>query len=77
MSYAKQTWHDGPAGGTPLDAAALQHIEDGIEALEASLPDIYVTGQIVDSNDAPVAAKQLRVVLDANGDVDDLIVEAV
>lgn len=38
MSYAKQTWHDGPSGGTPIDAAALQHIEDGIKALEDSLP---------------------------------------
>lgn len=31
MAYAKQTWQDGEAGGTPLSAARLNHIETGID----------------------------------------------
>lgn len=34
MSYTKQTWADGPGGGTPVSAARLQHIEDGIAATD-------------------------------------------
>lgn len=30
MSYTKQTWADGSAGGTPLSATRLNHIEDGL-----------------------------------------------
>jgi hypothetical protein len=32
MAYTKQTWADGESGGTPITAARLAHIEDGIEA---------------------------------------------
>lgn len=32
MAYAKQTWNQGAAGGTPLNAPRLNHVEDGIEA---------------------------------------------
>lgn len=33
MAYTKNpTWVDGTAGGTPITAATLQHIEDGIAA---------------------------------------------
>jgi hypothetical protein len=31
-AYSKQTWVDGSGGGTPLDAARLNHMEDGIDA---------------------------------------------
>lgn len=34
MAYTKQTWHDGEAGNTPINAARLQHIEDGIGDLD-------------------------------------------
>lgn len=30
MAYTKQTWADGEAGGTPIDAASLNHLEDGV-----------------------------------------------
>jgi hypothetical protein len=30
MTYAKQTWANGPGGGTPTSAARLQWIEDGL-----------------------------------------------
>lgn len=32
MTYIKQTWHDAPATDTPLSAARLSHMEDGIAA---------------------------------------------
>ena len=31
MAYTKQTWTNGDAGGTPLSAARLSYMEDGIE----------------------------------------------
>lgn len=31
MAYTPQTWNDGAAGGTPLSAARLTHMEDGID----------------------------------------------
>lgn len=34
MNYAKQTWANGVAGGTPINAARLNHMEDGIEAVD-------------------------------------------
>lgn len=32
MAYSEQTWQDGSSGGTPVNAARLQHMEDGIAA---------------------------------------------
>ena len=32
MAYSKQTWKNKKAGGTPINADALNHMEDGIEA---------------------------------------------
>lgn len=43
MTYSKQTWVDGAAGATPLSAARLNHIEDGIEAVEQNASRIRVT----------------------------------
>ena len=37
MPYSKQTWVDGVAGGTPIDAEALTHIEDGIDAAHTAV----------------------------------------
>lgn len=39
MAYNKNTWADGPSGGTPLSAARLNHFEDGIAAA-AVLADV-------------------------------------
>jgi hypothetical protein len=35
MVYSKQTWVDGEQGGTPITAARLGHIEDGVEAAQS------------------------------------------
>jgi lysophospholipase L1-like esterase/polygalacturonase len=32
VAYSKQTWTDGPAGNTPVNASRLNHIEDGVAA---------------------------------------------
>ena len=36
-SYVKQTWNNGSAGATPLSAARLQYIEDGLEAVDITM----------------------------------------
>lgn len=36
MNYSKQTWVDGPDGGTPLTSARLNYMEDGIAEAEAT-----------------------------------------
>lgn len=33
MAYTKQTWADGSSGNTPITAARLQHVEDGLAAV--------------------------------------------
>lgn len=40
MAYSKLTWKDGAAGGTPLNAANLNRMEDGIEEAVNALGDI-------------------------------------
>lgn len=40
MTYTKQTWVNGRAGGTPLSAARLNHIEDGVEAVATAADDL-------------------------------------
>ena len=34
MAYTKQTWADGEEGNTPITAARLNHIEDGVSAAD-------------------------------------------
>lgn len=34
MAYSKQSWINGPGGGTPMSASRLNHMEDGIAAAE-------------------------------------------
>ncbi|WP_255800864.1 head fiber protein [Mycobacteroides abscessus] len=51
MPYTKQTWADGAAGGTPLTAARLSHIEDGIDAATtaAEAADSVTAASITDA----------------------------
>lgn len=37
MAYNKTVWVDGPTGGTPVNAANLNNIEDGIVEVETQL----------------------------------------
>ena len=37
MGYTKQTWNDNASGGTPITAARLNHIEEGIYQIGASV----------------------------------------
>lgn len=53
MAYVKQTWVDGSAGGTPISAARLGHIEDGIEA----------AADTADTAAADVSTKQERLIV--------------
>lgn len=38
MAYVKQSWKDGKGGGTPITAARLNHIEDGVAEKAAQGP---------------------------------------
>jgi hypothetical protein len=53
VAYTKQTWVDGSAGGTPISAARLGHIEDGIEDAAAT----------ADAAATEVATKQERLIV--------------
>lgn len=49
MTYSKQTWTDGAGGGTPLSAARLTHMEDGIEEVQNDVDTHghpYVAGSV-------------------------------
>lgn len=43
MVYAKQTWVDGVAGGTPISAARLTYIEDGIESVSSAVGTVLAS----------------------------------
>lgn len=65
MAYVKQTWVDGSTGGTPLSAARLNHMEDGIglEPVAADIIDSTTTGQaLITAVDAPTALSVLGAV---------------
>lgn len=40
MAYTKQTWKDGTGGATPLTAARLNHMEDGIKATSDAVDSV-------------------------------------
>lgn len=44
MGYTKQTWNDNASGGTPITAARLNHIEEGIYQIGASVTQEVVDG---------------------------------
>lgn len=46
MAYEKQTWQDLRAGNTPIVAARLNHMEDGIEAAS-----VFAYGYTIDRPD--------------------------
>jgi hypothetical protein len=61
--YSPQTWNNGIAGGTPINAARLTHIEDGLESLdvrvrEEGLLDVRSRGAILDNTTDDSAAIQ-------------------
>lgn len=56
MVYSKQSWSDTAAGGTPITAARLNHMEAGIEEA-AETADSAVAQQYVDNADAALSAR--------------------
>ena len=41
MAYTKQTWANGPAGSTPINATRLNYMETGIEGAHAPMRGTY------------------------------------
>lgn len=74
MAYTKQTWTNGSAGGTPLSAARLQHLEDGLEDA-ANVADAAGTGDVAGDTHAatgkgtPVDADEFPIVDSANANL--------
>src|SRR5690606_3428879 len=52
VTYEPQEWRDGPAGGTPITAERLNHIEQGVKGVAADLdtrvPKAHVTLNVKD-----------------------------
>ncbi|MBD3689883.1 hypothetical protein H8R18_01360 [Nanchangia anserum] len=44
MAYEAKAWRDGPQGLTPIDAAALNHIEDGLSRAHEALDNLAISG---------------------------------
>lgn len=40
MTYTPTTWADDEIGATPIDAAALNNIESGVEANDTAIADL-------------------------------------
>jgi hypothetical protein len=55
VSYTKQTWADGPLGGTPRSAARLTHQEDGIKEASDRL-DVLEPAAVADRSRAVALA---------------------
>lgn len=67
--YVPQTWHDIPFTDTPITAARLQHIENGIEAVDAALQVLSgAYGLAPDSNGTDDTAA-LQSFLNAGGEL--------
>lgn len=73
MAYTKTTWVNGPAGGTPINAANLQNIEDGIEALDTTL-STWVNKAFANSGESVVASD--KVFVDTTGGAFNLVLPA-
>lgn len=53
MAYTKQTWADGPSGATPVSAARLAYIENGIEQAHVLATNGNPSGAIVQADSFP------------------------
>ncbi|NKT86640.1 hypothetical protein GS836_24690 [Rhodococcus hoagii] len=42
---------------------------------EATLNATYVRGEVVDQSGGPIPGRAARIVLDSNGEVDDILIE--
>jgi hypothetical protein len=62
MGYVKQTWANDLAGGTPLDAERLEHIEDGIDAAH-----VLADGAAQDAADALAVANGAKIAFQDEG----------
>lgn len=49
MPYSKQTWNDSSSGGTPLSAARLNHMEDGISDADTAAASAQTTAAAASS----------------------------
>ena len=64
MVYVKQNWSDGQSGGTPITAARLNHIEDGMVEIEVNsgiVDDTSVSALVANDTTATAAGVDARI----------------
>ena len=64
MVYNKQTWADGAGGGTPISAARLNSMEDGIAA---ALPTTVIAGSGIDPTGTSDSSSAMQAKITAAG----------
>jgi hypothetical protein len=75
-AYNLSTFYSSRATGVVnVLASVASDVSDPESDIGAALSATFVAGQIEDAEGTPVAGQRLRVVLDAFGEIDDLIVE--
>lgn len=70
MTYVKTVWQDGPAGGTPINATALNNVEDAIELIDDKMGE-WVTKVFAD--DGTSVASFDKVFVDTTGGAFNLV----
>lgn len=68
MVYTKQTWTDGTSGDTPISAARLSHIEDGIAAASIQGGAIQLAGTGIDPTGVSDSTTAVQAILSAAPD---------
>ena len=60
MGYEPQEWADGPGGGTPITAARLNHIEQGVADASGDVAwdDLQGKPAVIAAGDTPAQARQ-------------------
>lgn len=67
MPYTKQTWTDGSAGATPINAARLGVIETGVETAQATADYLKAGGYYLDSYTGTDDARLTAAIADQQG----------
>lgn len=72
MAYEKQNWADGEAGGTPLSAARLNHIETGIEEAASAADSAPAWGEVTGKPSTFTPASHTHTIANVTGLQDEL-----
>src|SRR5690606_30256804 len=60
VTYEPQEWRDGPAGGTPITAERLNHIEQGVKGIADEIAGRLSEGSLKDRSEERRVGKECR-----------------